>query len=263
MRELRGLRGRKMEKREIRNSKFEIRNSIFQLLAGFLPVFGLVTWWDALRWHVQPSFWDRSLTTYGGLTLVPLAAWPERLADWAQLLGYIFASPLLNALLLIGLPVLLWTAMRHHAASTTHHAPRTTHHGSRITHHGSRITDHASRITDHASRITISCSPPTSSPTSSSTSPSASGSGIATSCRWCRCSASCWPASFVAGYSKLEARNTHHVSRNTQHAIRITHLPLHPSSGHWHTGPRPHSSSLARGHQPTPRRRRPRGVSGH
>jgi len=98
-----------------------------QLSLGFLPVFGLVTWWDALRWRVQPSFWDRSIITYGGLELLPPSAWPERLADWARLLSYIFASPLLNGLLLLGLPILLWTAMRHHAPRTTHHAIRNTH----------------------------------------------------------------------------------------------------------------------------------------
>ena len=92
-----------------------------QMMVGFLPLFASVTWWDALRWHVQPSFWDRSLATYGGLILVPPAAWPERLADWAQLLGYIFVSPLLNAILLIGLPALLWLAIRPYALRATHH----------------------------------------------------------------------------------------------------------------------------------------------
>jgi len=90
----------------------ESKRGLVRLPVGFLPVFALVTWWDSLRWHVQPSFWDRSLTTYGGLTLVPLSAWPERLAGWAQLLGYIFASSLLNGLLLLTLAALLWTAMR-------------------------------------------------------------------------------------------------------------------------------------------------------
>jgi len=117
-----------------------VGNHGVQLLVGFLPVFALVTWWDSLRWHVQPSFWDRSITTYGGLELLPPAAWGERLADWAQLLGYIFASPLLNATLLIGLPILLWTAMRLHATRNTQHATRTTHHASRTTHYDLLLT---------------------------------------------------------------------------------------------------------------------------
>ena len=103
-------------------------STFLRSIVGFLPVFALVTWWDSLRWHVQPSFWDRSLTTYGGLTLVPLSAWPQRLADWAKLLSHVFASPPLNVVLLIGLPLLLWTAMRHHAIRNVQHASRFTFH---------------------------------------------------------------------------------------------------------------------------------------
>jgi len=72
-----------------------------RLVVGFLLVFAGVTWWDSLRWHVQPGFWDRSLATYGSLTLVPLRVWPERLGAWAELAGYVFASPILGGLLLI------------------------------------------------------------------------------------------------------------------------------------------------------------------
>jgi len=72
-----------------------------RMVAGFLPIFAGVTWWDSLRWHVQPGFWDRSMVTYGGLALVPLRVWPERLGVWAELVGYVFASPILNGLLLV------------------------------------------------------------------------------------------------------------------------------------------------------------------
>ncbi len=91
-------------------------------VAGFLPLLGLVTWWDSLRWHVQPSFWDRSLITYGGLEMLPLSAWPQRLADWAKLLSHVFASPLLNGLLLIGLPLLLWLAVHHRRSRRSTHS---------------------------------------------------------------------------------------------------------------------------------------------
>jgi len=111
----------------ISNTQYPIPTSL-RLIAGFLPLFALVTYWDSLRWHVQPSFWDRSLITYGGLEMLPLSVWPERLADWAQLLSYVFGSPLLNGLLLIGLPILLWTAMRHHATGNRQHASRFTFH---------------------------------------------------------------------------------------------------------------------------------------
>ena len=69
-------------------------------LLGFALIFLPVTYWDSLRWAKRPSFWDRSLTTYGGLGLAPLAAWPERAADWAQVAGYLFGLPALSALML-------------------------------------------------------------------------------------------------------------------------------------------------------------------
>jgi len=69
-------------------------------LLGFALIFLPVTWWDSLRWAKRPSFWDRSLTTYGGLGLAPLAAWPERAADWAQVIGYLFGFPVLTGLML-------------------------------------------------------------------------------------------------------------------------------------------------------------------
>ncbi|MGC8780408.1 MAG: ArnT family glycosyltransferase, partial [Anaerolineae bacterium] len=68
-------------------------------LFGFALIFAPVTWWDTLRWAKRPSFWDRSLTTYGGLGWAPPALWPERAADWAQILGYWFGLPALTALL--------------------------------------------------------------------------------------------------------------------------------------------------------------------
>jgi hypothetical protein len=70
-------------------------------LLGFALIFLPVTYWDSLRWAKRPSFWDRSLTTYGGLGLAPLAAWPGRAADWAQVIGYLFGFPALTGLMLI------------------------------------------------------------------------------------------------------------------------------------------------------------------
>ncbi len=69
------------------------------LLLGFALVFAPVTYWDSLRFASRPSFWDRSLTTYGGLGLTPVAQWPDRMADWAAQLGYLFGSPALSALM--------------------------------------------------------------------------------------------------------------------------------------------------------------------
>jgi hypothetical protein len=69
-------------------------------LLGFALIFLPVTYWDSLRWAKRPSFWDRSLTTYGGLGLAAPAAWPERAADWAQVIGYLFGFPTVTALML-------------------------------------------------------------------------------------------------------------------------------------------------------------------
>ncbi len=67
---------------------------------GFALVFGPLIWWDSLRWHNRPSFWDRSLATYGGLGLAAPAAWPGRAAGWLEPLGYLFGTPTLSALIL-------------------------------------------------------------------------------------------------------------------------------------------------------------------
>ena len=67
-------------------------------------IFAPVTYWDSLRWVNRPSFWDRSVTTYGPLTVVPLAEWPQRAADWATQLGYLFGLPVLSGLTLLIAP---------------------------------------------------------------------------------------------------------------------------------------------------------------
>ena len=66
-------------------------------ILGFALVFGPLTWLDSLRWHNRPSFWDRSLTTYGGLGLAQPWQWPQRAADWAAQLGFLFGAPVLTA----------------------------------------------------------------------------------------------------------------------------------------------------------------------
>ena len=46
-------------------------------LLGFALIFIPVTYWDSLRWAKRPSFWDRSLDTYGGLRLALPTEWPS------------------------------------------------------------------------------------------------------------------------------------------------------------------------------------------
>lgn len=75
----------------------------FFWLLGFLIPFAIVEWWDALRWATRPSFWDRSLVTYGGLGLVP---WPElghRFLKWLELLSWTAGGPVPAVLLTINL----------------------------------------------------------------------------------------------------------------------------------------------------------------
>ena len=83
-----------------------LREGLFFTL-GFLAVMAVVTWWDSLRWQLQPNYFEQSLISYGGLAFVDSAQLLERLGDWAEILNYITASPFLNILLLGGLPCLL------------------------------------------------------------------------------------------------------------------------------------------------------------
>ena len=71
-------------------------------LLGFAAIFIPVTCWDSLRWSNRPSFWDRSLTTYGGLSVAAPAEWPRRAAEWGAQLALLFGRPALSALMLGG-----------------------------------------------------------------------------------------------------------------------------------------------------------------
>ncbi len=73
---------------------------VLTTILGFALVFGPLTYWDSLRWHNRPSFWDRSLATYGWLGVAAPAEWPGRAAEWATQLGYLFGLPVLSWLML-------------------------------------------------------------------------------------------------------------------------------------------------------------------
>lgn len=84
----------------VRGSGWKGRVSkVASLVAGFALPMGLTTWWDAHRWAFRPSYFDRSLTAYGGIRLARLEELPERLRDWAALAGYLGVSPWVNGLL--------------------------------------------------------------------------------------------------------------------------------------------------------------------
>ena len=58
------------------------------------------------------SFWRLGVSGYGGLRFIwPLELLP-RLRGWLGLAGYFFLSPILNGMLIVGLPVLVWRAIR-------------------------------------------------------------------------------------------------------------------------------------------------------
>ena len=88
----------------IHPSPFILRRVLISL-RGFAMIFAPVMYWDSLRWATRPSFWDRSLTTYGGLTLAAPTLWLEHAADWVEQTGYLFGLPVLT-MLMLGLAVL-------------------------------------------------------------------------------------------------------------------------------------------------------------
>ncbi len=100
--------------------------SALAALVGFAAVFGPLTFWDSLRWHNRPSFWDRSLTTYGPLVAAPPTLWPSRAADWAEPLGYLFGFPVLSWAMLA---LAAWTGIRAQSLARQAWASRIAHLG--------------------------------------------------------------------------------------------------------------------------------------
>jgi Dolichyl-phosphate-mannose-protein mannosyltransferase len=69
-------------------------------LAGFAVILAPLTYWDSLRWAKRPSFWGRSLDTYGGLRLARPEVWLSRFAAWARQASYLYGSIYATALIL-------------------------------------------------------------------------------------------------------------------------------------------------------------------
>jgi len=104
---------------QVSDSKFQVSGSKSRtarefavFAAGFALPMAVVTLWDAQRWHVQPSYFEKGLTSYGGLMLAPFAEWGERCSEWLLWLRYVTASPVLNLVLLVGVLLLLWASRR-------------------------------------------------------------------------------------------------------------------------------------------------------
>jgi hypothetical protein len=82
-----------------------LHSPIFSFGVAWLALLGLALSWDVARAR-QPGFLMQSLTSYGGLPLDSAAIW-QRVAGFWDLLGYGTGSPVLNGILLGGLPLLL------------------------------------------------------------------------------------------------------------------------------------------------------------
>ena len=86
----------------------------WSLFICFSLVVGLMWAWDVVRMaQGAQSFWRMGITAYGSLRPI----WPHelwtRLRGWLELARYFFVSPVVNSTLLAGLPLLLWSAIRH------------------------------------------------------------------------------------------------------------------------------------------------------
>lgn len=79
---------------------------IIRLGKGFVVAVLPAVLWDLVRVQ-RPGFLEQSLVSYGGLGLAAPHQLLERGRAWLELVSYVTASPLLNALLVLGLPCLL------------------------------------------------------------------------------------------------------------------------------------------------------------
>lgn len=90
----------------------------FVLAIGcFMATTAAVFVWDAARMaQGAESFWQVGIAGYGGLRL----AWPQelwgRLRRWSAEAHSLFASPIVDGAILLGLPVLAWNAVIRHPA---------------------------------------------------------------------------------------------------------------------------------------------------
>ena len=95
-------------------SPISITKPLLSVIGHWALVIGLVFIWDAMRMaRGAEGFWSLGVTGYGGLRFI----WPQevetRLWGWLELARYLFVSPVANGALLIGLPGLVWHALRN------------------------------------------------------------------------------------------------------------------------------------------------------
>ena len=86
---------------------------VLRLVLPSLLVYGLVFAWDFTRVTLGgDSFWRTGISGYGGLRLIwPQEVW-RRLRDWAAVGQFLFVSPVVNAVLCLGVPLLTWRSIK-------------------------------------------------------------------------------------------------------------------------------------------------------
>jgi 4-amino-4-deoxy-L-arabinose transferase-like glycosyltransferase len=94
--------------------------SLVSVVGSAASVVALVFAWDAVRvGKGADGFWRVGVVGYGGLRLIwPQEVW-RRMRDWLGLLHYVFVSPAINALVVIGLPVLVCIGLLRRARART------------------------------------------------------------------------------------------------------------------------------------------------
>jgi len=79
---------------------------LLRFVAGFAPVVLALLTWDAAR-HAPAGYWQQSIASYGGLSLVKLAELPQRLAAWGELSSYLLGSPVVTGIFVLAILALL------------------------------------------------------------------------------------------------------------------------------------------------------------
>ncbi len=88
------------------------RSLFLDYVACWALVVGLVFAWDGVRvLRGAGSFWQAGVVGYGGLRLTRAQELLPRVQAWLSMMRYLFASSVVNALLMVGLPALVMSAI--------------------------------------------------------------------------------------------------------------------------------------------------------
>lgn len=90
----------------LRGPKQPLKETLIRYILGLAPTLMALIAWDTLR-HAPMSFWQQSITSYGGLHLVTWDELPRRLTGWAERGAYLLGPPWLTGLLGLALMVSL------------------------------------------------------------------------------------------------------------------------------------------------------------